>query len=152
MTDSAVDLPATSTGARALLDYWTAKRRGGALPAHADIDPVEIPRLLPNIALIEIEPGPRFRYRLVGTEIVRYRDGLEAADCTGRYADDTPHHYDHKAAVDDLHAAVAAGRPIYSSRPYSLESGAAGRWERLVLPLADDGRRIDRLLIWFRKW
>jgi hypothetical protein len=52
-----------------LLAYWRFKRGARKMPARADIDPAEIPDLLPLISLFEIENG-RFRIRLAGHKIV----------------------------------------------------------------------------------
>jgi hypothetical protein len=43
--------------------------RGRALPSRSDIDPIEIPRLLPHIMLVDVMGPGLYRYRLVGTEI-----------------------------------------------------------------------------------
>src|SRR4051794_10782916 len=85
---------ATQAESRALYRYWQSLRRGRRLPARADVDPIEIPALLPNLILIDVEPSPlRFRYRLVGTRIVSYRAELQIPDHTGRYADEVEHHF-----------------------------------------------------------
>jgi hypothetical protein len=48
--------------------YWSGKCRGGRLPARADIDPVEIPDILPYVVLWDVVDGGRdFRIRLAGT-------------------------------------------------------------------------------------
>ena len=52
----------------ALLDYWRSKCRARAMPARADIDPAEIPRLLPYLMLLDMPKG-RLRYRLAGEAI-----------------------------------------------------------------------------------
>ncbi|MBT5498221.1 MAG: PAS domain-containing protein, partial [Alphaproteobacteria bacterium] len=52
-------------------DLWDRKRANRLMPARADLDPVEMPKLLPHMALIEVRPyGQRLRVRLVGTNIV----------------------------------------------------------------------------------
>jgi hypothetical protein len=55
---------------RALYGYWRGKRTGRPFPARADLDPLEIPRLLEHIGLVDVlEDGADFRYRLIGTGI-----------------------------------------------------------------------------------
>src|SRR3546814_11766181 len=50
-----------------LYDYWDGKRRGRAFPARADIDPLELGQMLPNLFLFDVlEDAPHFRYRLSG--------------------------------------------------------------------------------------
>ena len=90
---------------RRLLAYWLGKRGPRRAPARADIDPLEIASLLPHVMLIDVEHAPlRFRYSLVGTEVVRNL----GADMTGRYLDefvrlgqDAPIDYDPLAADPD---------------------------------------------------
>lgn len=56
---------------RELLEYWRSKRGSRLMPARADIDPIEIPTLLPIIGLVDVlDGGARFRFRLLGTEVV----------------------------------------------------------------------------------
>ena len=53
---------------RALFAYWEEIRGEHAMPSRVDFDPVDIPKLLPYVALVDIvQPGPKFRYRVVGT-------------------------------------------------------------------------------------
>ena len=54
------------------------------MPSRADIDPVDIPRLLPDVMLVERFADGRYRYRLIGTENSRAH-GMNA---TGRYLDE----------------------------------------------------------------
>ena len=56
----------------ALYSYWESKRGDRSMPARADIDPAEIPSLLSIILLMDTSTAGEYRYRLVGTEIVRW--------------------------------------------------------------------------------
>ena len=68
---------------RDLYEYWLGKHCDGVPPSRADIDPLfEIPKLLPNLYLVDVEPDG-FRFRLVGSEITK-RAGR---DTTGRAID-----------------------------------------------------------------
>lgn len=52
-----------------LYDYWLSKHVAGRPPSRNDLDPpVDVPRLIPNIMLIDVD-GDVLRYRLVGTAI-----------------------------------------------------------------------------------
>jgi hypothetical protein len=56
---------------RDLYSYWQGLKIDGRLPSRADIDPpLRIPRLLPNLMLIDTIGG-HFRMRLVGSEVAR---------------------------------------------------------------------------------
>ncbi len=50
-----------------MLAYWQEKRGNRRCPDKADIDPADIPRLIPDIVLIDAAPdGGEVRYRLAG--------------------------------------------------------------------------------------
>src|SRR5579883_397777 len=54
-----------------LYRYWEAKFVNWRPRSRRDIDPpIEIPRLIGNLALIDVEPAA-YRYRLIGTKLVR---------------------------------------------------------------------------------
>src|SRR5215467_5972175 len=58
---------------RRLHDYWDAKRGDRLFPARRDLDPLEFGFALGHVVLVEVTRPPlRFRFRLVGTEVVRY--------------------------------------------------------------------------------
>jgi len=70
---------------RQLFDYWLEKASGRSMPERRDISPSHIPRLLPYVSLIDIEPGAgRCRIRLAGT---RLRDVFDR-EITGLYVED----------------------------------------------------------------
>ena len=79
----------------ALIAYWDRHREDAPAPKRSHIDPIEIPRLLPYVGLIDVEDnGAGFRIRLVGQHIVdnhgrnivgdridRHGAGSGVADC-----------------------------------------------------------------------
>jgi hypothetical protein len=65
--------------------YWQSKCGGHAMPARADIDPIDFAWGLGNICLLDVQRNPpQFRYRLAGTRLTR----LKEVDLTGRSVDD----------------------------------------------------------------
>lgn len=55
---------------RQLYDYWLDKAAGRKMPARVDIQPTQIPRILPSISLVDIEPElGKSRVRLAGTRL-----------------------------------------------------------------------------------
>ena len=123
--------------------YWAAMRRGDRLPSRADIKPEELGPLLPYIFLIDVHREPlRFQYRLVGTEICAWA----TKDCTGAFLD------------RDVGGAI--WQIIFEEYRQTTETGVIGHairtapwpgreflvYERLVMPLAKDGREVDMLL------
>ena len=53
------ELSYTSENLEKLWIYWQSKLNGREMPSRADLDPVEIPELLPYVALIEVHWEPR---------------------------------------------------------------------------------------------
>jgi hypothetical protein len=64
-----------------LYEYWLSRHVDGRPPSRHELDPpVDVPRLIANIMLIDLEGGI-FRYRLVGSAL-RNRYGLELTGTT----------------------------------------------------------------------
>jgi len=58
------------TRLRELFEYWNAKRGERRMPLRSEIDPAEIPALLPHMMLVDTaETLEDFRYRLFGTSV-----------------------------------------------------------------------------------
>ena len=68
----------------------------------ADIDPTDIPKLLPHVMLVEVLASSRYRYRyrLIGTENAEAH-GMNA---TGRYLDEVLPGQEYKAHVLGLNS------------------------------------------------
>ncbi len=124
--------------------YWRSKSRDGKLPRRSDIDPIDIPRLLPNLMIVEVvEDARRYVYRLVGTKEVEMRGrdptGLSVIDgFLGPSFEDALSFYDRT---------VQSRAPVFDDKPYISSNG---RWisdETLFLPLSENGLRIDRILV-----
>ena len=131
----------------ALYDYWAGHRRGRKAPARADIDPVDIPHLLPHIALTEIVPDPeggepRFRYRLAGTEI----EERFGCPLTNRFFDELKQG-EYLAYIQSLYRRLMTElAPVYSEGCF--ETGDANKLlaKRLMLPLSDDQTTVTMVL------
>ncbi|HEY9536280.1 MAG TPA: PAS domain-containing protein [Kiloniellaceae bacterium] len=131
---------------KALYDYWQSIRPNDlALPGRRHFDPLDIPELLPNIWMLDVKRDPlRFRFRLIGTEIVRFT----GRDSTGQWLDEVYPGYAESDAFR-WHCAVAE-EAVPSYRKSSVISNL-GRphieAERLYLPLAEDGAQVDIVLV-----
>jgi hypothetical protein len=67
-------LARSSAAIKQVYGYWRSKCEGDRMPRRRDIDPVEIPRLLPHLTIVEVVPDERrYVYRLVGTKEVEIR-------------------------------------------------------------------------------
>ena len=122
--------------------YWQAKRAGRAMPARRDIDPAELIRVLPHLMLIDVEAGPRYRYRLFGTAVTE----AFGMNPTGKCIDEVMVG-DYKAFLlglyDDL---CAEKKPIYSTSIYGTKRDTKMWTQRLMLPLSSDGEAVDKVL------
>lgn len=132
-----------------LYRYWRSLPQNLFAPSRRAIDPTSIPKLLPNILLVDVVgAGPyRYRYRLAGSDI-EYHLGRKMG---GRYVDEVmPGDYgNYIISLYDL--LVAQKRPIYSESEYSVgrsmqPSGSIFRAKRLMLPLSADGQAADTIL------
>lgn len=121
--------------------YWDSKRRGRRAPARCDMDPpFELRPYLPHLFMLDVvEPGPRFRLRLVGTEVARAVGG----DRTGRFLDElsSPH-------IDpELHREIEDVATNFALRYRASDTAwlgrTIGRFHRLMTPLSDDQERVN---------
>jgi len=127
-------------------DYWRHKVAGSAIPRRSDIDPTEIPKLLPDVMLVDVLPQGRYRYRLIGTENA-LAQGLNA---TGRYLDEVlpgPEYKAHVIAIYD--ECVDARRALYSECLFMAPDRRAPERHTKVLfmPLAGDGETVNMVFV-----
>ena len=119
-----------------MLAYWQSKCGGHAMPARADIDPVEFPWGLGNVSLLDVERDPlQFRYRLAGSKLTRIME----VDLTGRSIDDIKHADFRDLMRKHLREIVETAMPsVYC---ISITNGGGPQtYVRLALPLrAADG-------------
>jgi len=126
-----------------LLDYWNDKRAGRKAPARADIDPADIPALLPWIGLGEIvEDPPRVRARLLGSEV----ESLYGVTFHGQYLDQEDMN-DHRVEILKEYAtAIRTMEPVVGQWEFTKHDGRHIAYERIILPLSSDGETVDMLL------
>ena len=128
---------------RRLYDYWRSLCRNGSYPARQDIDPLDIPDLLPCIFLLDvIGDAEDFVFRLAGT-LVEDAFSMPLRGKSVRLI--------HNAAGTALpvcqHVEVArGGGPRYREGIVLAAGREHWRTQRLLLPLSSDGRRVDVLM------
>jgi len=129
---------------RGLLAYWVSIHPEDRLPARRDFDPLKVRKALPNIVLTDVERDPyRFRIRLMGTAVV----AAMQRDFTGRYLDEVWPDARNQLLVRHRVEVAETGLPNYryglSPTPFRLGFAPL---ERVFLPLAEDGERVDMIL------
>ncbi len=127
----------------ALRDYWLSRRSGRRLPGRRDIDPVDLPRNLSTLLLIDgVGEGGRYRFRLVGTMLSR----LMVRDPTNRHLDQVLEGAE-LDGLDDLLSHVALHRePLAVSGHLVWGSGWNVPVDWMFLPLASDGGTVDIIM------
>jgi hypothetical protein len=130
---------------RRVYDYWVSIHPcGGGLPGRQHLDPVALPDLLPWLWMVDVERQPlRFKYRLLGTEQVKAMEG----NFTGRWIDEVHPKFLGSIAYPQYVAAAERAEIGYIKGPPSFHTAKTYiGMERLLLPLARDGRCVDMLL------
>lgn len=128
---------------KALYRYWLAKRGTRLAPSRADILPEEIRSILPNILLLDIVGDvPRLQYRLVGSEFVQ----IYGAEITGKFVDEIDFDGMRELIIADYFKVVKECRPSWTRWDFAKDDGRWLQYERLTLPLSQDGKSVNMLL------
>ncbi|MBI3505454.1 MAG: PAS domain-containing protein [Proteobacteria bacterium] len=123
--------------------YWNDKRGTRLFPRRGDIDPVEFPYLLGQIALVDITDDPRvYRWRLVGNWW-REKFGIEA---TGMWVDDWPFEQQRRGVRTAYDRVRAARRPHVFARSVWLD-GRKLACETLMLPMSENGADVSMIVV-----
>ena len=127
-----------------LLEYWNDLRGAGPMAPARAIQPIEMRPALGYVCLLDvIDDGLDFHYRVYGSDIAHCVGG----DLTGTRLSD----YTRSRWMLVYHAAAyraSAQRHDALFTSYVPTSDiATTRWDRLILPLADDNGNAVRLLV-----
>jgi len=123
--------------------YWEAKCQPGRLPSRADIDPSEIPQLLPHVLLLDVQREPLdFRFRLIGGGVVAHL----SRDWTGSWMSQVPEMRPPNRILGQCRGVVHTGSPSRSRSNYRGPHSNIVAEEDVILPLANDGEAVDMLL------
>jgi len=128
---------------KALHDYWNRLRGDRMMPARTDVDPTEIPHLLPLIVMYTVQEDGSYTVRLVGEEVVQFT----GRNATGGQA----------GATLPPEAAARLTKILDTVREERSPRFRAGkaRWvpaknhrdfEACFLPLSADGERVNMVL------
>jgi hypothetical protein len=125
----------------ALYDLWHEVHAGVRLPSRTDFPTQVLRPWFGHLAILRVlGPEQRLRVDLVGTRIVE----LDGQDCTGRCLDEVvpPHAVD--TVLAPYRELLNTGQPVYHR--YTAPDRPLLGVHRLLLPLAEDGDTIDRIL------
>ena len=138
--------PATA----AFYRYWNARRGTRAMPARADLDPIEMKAWLPGVALVEVRRDPAaakpytLYYRLIGTRPTQ----LRGREVTGLPVEQGYFGADLAAALENYRLVVEEKKLVYDWDHTPSETGFAREGETLLLPLSSDGETVDMVLVY----
>jgi hypothetical protein len=128
---------------RALYEYWDTVRGDRPMPRRADIDPSEIPNLLPYIIMYNAVSGGGYTVRLVGEQVV----SLNGINGTGRQAGSimTPRGAEMMTKI--LDAVTTEQVPKFrAGKAYWHPDKTYRDFEACFLPLSPDGETVDIIL------
>lgn len=123
---------------------WVGLCRSDRFPSKRSMDPIDFKPWLPYLSLIEIHDSPfRIRYRLVGTEIVRF--GGE--DYTGKWLGETGWPDDIQALNLALYRRLFdTGKPVYGFSVTDWRDRRDCLFEWALYPFGDASGRITHCL------
>lgn len=125
--------------------YWDGKRKGRAMPARADLDPIEMKPWLPGIVLVDIHSYPDYMvYRLVGSHSVEMR----GRDVTGSTVQEGFHGPSLDEVLENYRIVVTEQKPVYDVEGLYSANGNLKDSESLLLPLSSDGIRVDKVIVY----
>jgi len=146
---------------RRLYDIWNRWRGGRRMPARRDVLPEELRDLLPYIALMQATPNPLdCRYIISGDAVDRASDrgvkgmtirevlAMGSHGVAGRNGATG-----NRSIVEEISAMYGAvitdGEPSFSRGSMEYRDRGFITFDRVLLPLAVDGRTVDHLLCGF---
>lgn len=124
------------------LDYWCQLRGDREFPCRADLDPLDIPHLLPTISLIDVLTDPvDFRFRLIGEHPA---SGHSVR--IGQSAFDLPEQDSRTRILARYQRCIDERHPILDVYKHVSTNQTHYRVEAITCPLSNDGNTIDTLL------
>ncbi len=129
---------------RFLLVYWNALRGDQDLPRHTQIDPLDMQDALGFIMLLDVmDDGRDFRYRLYGSKVA----DRSRIDMTGKLLSEfeiAP--LTRGFFIAGYRAVINRRLPLLTEHHHTPDIAITST-TRLVLPLADGGGAVSRMLV-----
>lgn len=127
---------------RGVLAHWLEIRRGRFMPARGDIDPAGFRAALAYVWLCDYVPETNgFRYRLAGEEV----NALYGVSLVGRELSDSLPPDSRAEVLERYRRMLREPAVIHMAGKLHFSDGRSLDGERIVLPLAADGERMDTL-------
>ena len=114
------------------------------MPSRRDLDPIEMPGLLPHVILLDVMRDPLdFRYRLIGTTVEYHLH----RSLVGLKMSEIAHQSRGSIIWNTLESIVAERWPVTSSIPYVGPHREYKTAEDLIMPLSDDGDSVGMMFV-----
>ncbi|WP_137153522.1 PAS domain-containing protein [Rhizobium sp. FKL33] len=124
---------------RSLLDYFNRIRGKDDAPLRRDVNPSDIPRLLPDIFMLEAVDNRWFRFRLAGTRL-----------CAALGQEARGQEFGLVWTIDDRRRMTLAAQSVLANKlPFIIEAHDANTGEEvelLLLPMRSSETECDRLI------
>lgn len=124
--------------------YWERMRGDRSLPSRRDLDPTEIPSLLPFVMLVDVEPDPLdFRFRLIGgavEKIVARHTKRRRFSTISFMAAGNPVWADYAEVVEKRRLLVADVGYVGNDR-------SIRRVRHCLMPLSNDGSNVNMIFV-----
>jgi hypothetical protein len=127
--------------------YWLTKRGSRIAPPSSALRSEKLTLLLPNITLLDaVGDPPRFRFRVCGTNLsVAYGE-----DLTGKFLDEIDLGSGSAGIIGLSIKVVKECRPQVARVRYTKQrDGRTLEYERIALPVSDDGQAVNMLMFVF---
>jgi len=126
---------------REMFDHYISLRpEKGKMPPRDSFSPAALPRHLPNIFLVEVEPQedgvPDYRYRVFGTAL----SVLFGAEMTGKLVSEFTDHNRAERSRRILDHVALLRRPVRTAGNFVSKNGMSVFGESIVLPFGEEGR------------
>lgn len=137
-------LPTADPELNQVYQYWATCRSDGLLPKRKDIDVLQLKPVLGHTHLVDVsaQDPADYRYRLYGSKVRLNR----FSNYTNTRLGDLPSVTYRNALIDDYSAVAWSGTPLYQNVVARVQS-VRYSYSRLLLPLAEDGRRVNMLMV-----
>lgn len=123
--------------------HWRGLLNGRRFPGRAEVDPIAVPRSLPQISIVDVDPGATgFRLRLLG-----HHNRLFQGVRSGEDIQDVRPEQGRDRIVARLRLCAAEARPIRGVYRYKPVQAQAAVWAEVVsCPLSDDQQSVTHIV------
>ncbi|WP_299616577.1 PAS domain-containing protein [Pelagibius sp.] len=134
---------AISEKIRSFYRLWQDKRGDRIAPARSDFEVEDFRPWIGRLIIYEVVgEAEDFRYRLVGTDLVR----VHGLDLTGRVVSEACYTAGNERTLVNLAEVCRRCEPRYRNDGQVTVKQWARAMERLFLPLSSDGRTVDKII------